>query len=68
MAEAESEMWTLDEVAEFLGYDVRRSAYRALLRAGIRPVMRGPGRTGQNVYRASDVRSAFPEVGDGERG
>lgn len=64
MAESESEMWTIDAVAEYLGYDIAHSADQALRRAGVRPVGREPGRSGKNLYRASDVRSAFPGRGN----
>lgn len=60
---AEPEHWTTEDVGEFLGYpgptEKRiRSAASWLYRAGIAPVGRQPGRSGQNLYDADTVQSA----------
>lgn len=53
--------WTTDDVAAHLGYTSRysrQSAARALHRWGIHPVGRQPGRSGQNLWDAQEVRDA----------
>jgi len=50
------ELWTTTQVAEYLGYDSRDSVYMWLHRAGIKPVSRQPGKSGENLYRAEDIR------------
>lgn len=54
------ELWTTDEVAEYLGYATRNArtiARRQLLRWGIQPVARQPKADGQNLYPAAAVRA-----------
>jgi hypothetical protein len=62
-----SEQWTTTEVAEFLGAASVRSASRTLNRARIGPVAREPGRSGQNLYDADEIRSQLaPEARPGQ--
>lgn len=53
------ERWTTDEVRVHLGAATVRSASKTLHRWGIAPVSREPGRAGQNVYDAAEVRAAI---------
>lgn len=52
------ELWTTMQVAEFFGATSEGSISRTLHRLGVRPVAREPGRTGQNLYDADEVRAA----------
>lgn len=55
-----TERLTTSQVAELLGHRTeaaRRSTARTLQRAGIRPVAREPGRAGENLYDAEQVRA-----------
>jgi len=54
---AVSEQITTTQAAEFAGVKPA-GVHRLLHRAGIRPVGREPGRSGQNLYDAAQVRAA----------
>lgn len=51
------EQWTTTEVAEYLGATSVRSVSKTLHRMGIRPIGRQPGRSGENLYDADEVRA-----------
>lgn len=53
-----SELWTTTEVAEHIGASTVKSASRSLGRWGIKPVSRQPGRSGENLWDAEQVRQA----------
>jgi len=53
-----SEQITTTQAAELAGVKVA-GVHRLLARAGIRPVGREPGRGGQNLYDAAQVREAL---------
>jgi hypothetical protein len=58
---AAEELWTVSVVAEYLGFtggSATGSARRQLSRWGIAAVAREPGRGGQSLYRAAQVRAA----------
>ncbi|SED57935.1 hypothetical protein SAMN05216533_0010 [Streptomyces sp. Ag109_O5-10] len=60
-APAAQELWTVSTVAEYLGFtgaSATGSARRQLSRWGIAAVGREPGRSGQSLYRAAQVRAA----------
>lgn len=59
------DLWTTAQCAEHFGVEVG-SAYSTLYRLGIRPVARQPGRGGQNLYDAEQVRTAS-RPGQGKR-
>lgn len=50
------ELWTIDQVAEFLGIQPN-SADTELRRKGVSAVARQPGRGGKNLYDAEAVRA-----------
>jgi hypothetical protein len=54
----EPELWTTAEVAEYLGASSAGSGRKTLSRLGLAPVSRQPGRDGQNLYDATEVRAA----------
>ena len=54
----EDELWTTSEVTEWLGTTSGRSTTHMLHHWGVRPVARQPGKGGQNLYKAADVRAA----------
>ena len=54
----ENELWTTSQVAEYIGAASVRSATGTLHRWGVHPVSREPGRSGQNLYRAAQVKAA----------
>lgn len=58
------ELWTVNQVQEFLGLNTTKYADNWLRRQGIRAFIREPGRTGRNLYRAEDVRRAAKPRGD----
>jgi hypothetical protein len=51
------ELVTLTEAAAHIGAGTSGSARRSLHRAGIRPVARAPGRAGESLYDAEQVRA-----------
>lgn len=51
-----TELWTSAEAASFLGVASADIAGRTLRRAGIQPLARQPGRSGQNLWGADEVR------------
>jgi hypothetical protein len=54
----EPELWTTVEAAEYLGASSAGSGRKTLSRLGLAPVSRQPGRGGQNLYDATEVRAA----------
>lgn len=50
------ELWTIDEVAEYIGASSTGSARKTLSRWGVRAVSRQPGRAGASLYDAAEVR------------
>lgn len=55
------ELWTTEDVAQFLGLqgnNRRSTALRQLKRWNVEPVGRTPGREGGNQYRPADVKAA----------
>lgn len=57
----ERELWSIDRVADFLGYSgpsATGSARRTLSRLGVVAVAREPGRGGKSLYDAGQVRAA----------
>jgi hypothetical protein len=69
------ELWTIDEVADFLGYQgtsAAGSARKTLSRLGVSAVARQPGRGGKSLYRVDEVKAAHAArpgrgVGGGRR-
>lgn len=53
-----SQQWTTTEVQEYLGASSVRSVSKTLSRLGVRPVARQPGRSGENLYDAAQIRAA----------
>lgn len=63
-----SELWTTAEAAAYLGASPAGSGRKTLSRLGVAPVSREPGRAGQNLYDASQVRAAKARMsGRGKR-
>jgi hypothetical protein len=56
---ATPELWNTDRVRQELGAKTIRSASRIILRLGLKPVAREPGRSGMNLYVASEVAAAI---------
>jgi hypothetical protein len=54
-----AELWNTERVREELGASSIRSASRIILRLGVEPVSREPGRSGMNLYEADQIRSAI---------
>lgn len=57
----ERELWTIDEVAAFLGYSgdaATGSARKTMSLLGVTAVARQPGRGGKSLYDADRVRAA----------
>jgi hypothetical protein len=52
------ELWTTAVAAEYLGLSTTGSARKALHRLGVAPAGKEPGRRGQNLYYAAQVRAA----------
>jgi hypothetical protein len=64
------ELWTTAEAAAYLGATSTGSGRKTLFRLGVFPVSREPGRGGQNLYDAGQVRAAragMPGRGKGSR-
>lgn len=59
MPDEQPERWTTSQIAERYNASSNRSIAVALSRLGIRPVAREPGRSGQNLYDAAQVRAAM---------
>lgn len=53
------ELWNTERVREELGASSIRSAATIILRLGLTPVSREPGRSGMNQYDADAVRAAI---------
>lgn len=53
------ERWNTDQVRQALGAKTIRSASTLILRLGLKPVAREPGRSGMNLYDADAVRAAI---------
>lgn len=49
------ELWNTERVRQELGAKTIRSASRIILRLGLMPVSREPGRSGMNLYDAAEV-------------
>lgn len=49
------EMWNTERVRQELGAKTTRSASTIILRLGLKPVSREPGRDGMNLYNAAEV-------------
>ena len=60
MEDPNPELWTADQVADYLGAASTGSARRTLSRWGVRAVRYAPGPSGRVVahYRADEVRAA----------
>jgi hypothetical protein len=54
-----SELWNTERIRIELGAKTIRSAGRIILRLGLTPVAREPGRSGMNLYDANAVRAAL---------
>jgi len=54
-----AEMWSTERIRQELGASSIRSAMRIILRMGLTPVSREPGRSGMNLYEADAVRAAI---------
>lgn len=60
-ASRDYERWTISQVAEYLGYDgpsASGSARKQMSRWGLYSLGRGPGRGGESLYAADQVRAA----------
>lgn len=53
------ELWNTERVRQELGLASIRSAGRIIVRLGLKPVSREPGRSGMNEYDAEAVRAAI---------
>lgn len=53
------ELWNTERIRQELGAKTIRSAGRIILRLGLTPVAREPGRSGMNLYEADAVRAAL---------
>ncbi|WP_331719466.1 hypothetical protein [Streptomyces sp. NBC_01174] len=51
-------LWTIEQVAAYLGASSTGSARKTLHRLAVKPVARGAGRTGSNLYDPAHVREA----------
>jgi len=61
MTDDSRELWTIDEVAAYLGYSGKSatgSARSTMSRLGVEAVSRQPGRGGKSLYDAAQVRAA----------
>lgn len=54
-----AELWNTERIRQELGASSIRSAGRIILRLGLVPVSREPGRSGMNLYDADAVRAAI---------
>lgn len=54
-----AELWSTERVRQELGAKTIRSAGRTIVRLGLTPVSREPGRSGMNLYDADAVRAAI---------
>ncbi len=64
----EPELWTTAEAAEYLGASSAGSGRKTLSRLGVAPLSREPGRGGQNLYDAAEIRAAKARMpGRGKR-
>lgn len=54
-----AERWNTERVRQELGAKTLRSAGRIIVRLGLKPVAREPGRSGQNLYDSGEVVAAF---------
>ncbi len=48
-----------EQLRQELGAKTIRSAMRIILRLGLKPVAREPGRSGMNLYDAAEARAAI---------
>lgn len=62
-----AELWSTERVRQELGAKTIRSAGRIIVRLGLVPVAREPGRSGMNLYDAAAVRAAI-EARPGRKG
>lgn len=53
------DLWNTDRVRAELAAKTIRSAGRIILRMGLKPVAREPGRSGQNLYNPGEVTAAI---------
>lgn len=51
------ELWNTERIRRELGAKTIRSASTIILRLGLKPVSREPGRSGMNLYDAADARA-----------
>jgi hypothetical protein len=64
----ERELWTTVRAAQYLGASSAGSGRKTLSRLGLTPVSREPGRGGQNLFDADEVRAAKAQMpGRGKR-
>jgi hypothetical protein len=54
-----TELWNTERVRQELGASSIRSASRIILRLGVEPQSREPGRSGMNLYDAGEIRAAL---------
>lgn len=65
---AQTRLWTIADVAEFLGASSTGSARKTLSRWGVTAVARQPGRAGASLYDPEQVRAARASApGQGKR-
>lgn len=53
------ELWSTERVRQELGAATIRSAGTMIVRLGLKPVSREPGRSGMNLYEPAEVRAAI---------
>lgn len=54
-----AELWNTERIRQELGASSIRSAGRIIVRLGLTPVSREPGRSGMNLYDAEAVAAAI---------
>lgn len=55
------ELWNTEQIRQELGAKTIRSAMRIILRLGLKPVAREPGRSGMNLYVAAEAAQKIAE-------
>lgn len=54
----DTELWTIDQAADYLGASSTGSARKTLSRWGVQAIARQPGRAGASLYDSAHVRAA----------
>jgi hypothetical protein len=64
LTEPEREMWTMYEIARYLGITYWAASKRVTRSGGLSAISREPGLHGRNLYDAETVRQLWPRTVD----